>query len=60
MDDYYKEMEMIMTKDDIEEDVETTMAHFLVGLNKEIADRVDLQLYGDLEEMVYIAIKVEK
>ena len=50
---------MIMTKDDIEEDVETTMAHFLAGLNNEIADRVDLQQYGDLEEMVHIAIRVE-
>ena len=60
MDDYYKEMEMIMTRADIEEDVETTMARFLAGLNKEIADRVDLQQYGDLEEMVHIAVKVEK
>ena len=60
VDDYYKEMEMIMTRADIEEDVETTMARFLAGLNKEIADRVDLQQYGDLEEMVHIAVKVEK
>ena len=43
MDDYYKEMEMIMTRAGIEEDMETTMAHFLAGLNKEIVDRVDLQ-----------------
>ena len=60
VDDYYKEMEMIMTRADIEEDVETTMAHFLASLNNEIADRVDLQQYGDLEEMVHIAVKVEK
>ena len=38
VDDYYKEMEMIMTRADIEEDVETTMVRFLAGLNKEIAD----------------------
>ena len=42
VDDYYKEIEMIMTRADIEEDIETTMAYFLAGLNKEIADRVDL------------------
>ena len=43
VDDYYKDMEMIMTRANIEEDVETTMTRFLAGLNKEIADRVDLQ-----------------
>ena len=43
VDDYYKEMEMIMTRADIEKDMEITQACFLAGLNKEIADRVDLQ-----------------
>ena len=49
MDNYYKKMEMIMTRADLEEDVDTTIARFLAGLNKKIANRVDLQQYGDLE-----------
>ena len=60
MDDYYKEMEMIMTRADIDEDVEITMALFLAGLNKDIQDRVDLHKYEDLEEMVHMAIKIER
>ena len=42
VDDYYKEIKMIMTRADIEEDMETTMARFLANLNKEIHNRVDL------------------
>ena len=60
VDDYYKEMEMLMTRLDLEEDREGTMAHFIGGLNKEIADRVELQHYVELEELVHLAIKVEK
>ena len=36
MEDYYKEMEMIMTMMDTSEDEEATMALFLGGLNKEM------------------------
>ena len=36
------------------------MARFIGGLNKEIADRVELQHYVELEELVHFAIKVEK
>ena len=60
VDDYYKEMEMLMTRADIDEDVEITMARFLAGLNKDIQDQVDLHKYEDLEEMVHMAIKIEK
>ena len=42
VDDYYKEMEVLMTRVDLVEEEETTMARFLAGLNKELADRVDL------------------
>ena len=49
-----------MNRADLEEDEETIMARFLAGLNKEIADRVDLQPYVDLDEMVHLAIKIEK
>ena len=60
VDDSYKEMEMIMTRDDIGEDEEATMAQFLGGLNKEIADKVELQHYVELKDVIHLAIKIEK
>ena len=36
------------------------MARFLLGLNREIQDKVDMQHYVDLEDMVHMAIKVEQ
>ena len=36
------------------------MACLLVGLNKEIADKVELQHYVKLKEMVHLAVKIEK
>ena len=60
VEDYHKEMEMLMTRLDFEEDREATMARFIGGLHKEIADRVELQHYVELEELVHLAIKVEK
>ena len=35
------------------------MARFLVGLNWEIANFVELQYYVELEDMVHMAIKIE-
>ena len=51
---------MIMTKIDVGEDEEATMACFLGGLNKEIADRLELQHYVELEEMVHLTVKIER
>ncbi|KAL2225724.1 UNVERIFIED_CONTAM: Transposon Ty3-I Gag-Pol polyprotein [Sesamum indicum] len=48
VDEYYKEMEIAMIRTNIIEDNEATMARFLHGLNREIAD------------MVHQAIKVEQ
>lgn len=49
-----------MIRANLEEDREATMARFLAGLNRDIADRVELQDYLELEEMVHMAEKVEK
>ena len=35
------------------------MARFLVGLNLEIANAVELQHYVELEDMVHMATKIE-
>ena len=60
VEEYHKEMEMLMIKANVEEDREATMARFLRGLNKNIADVVELQHYVEIEEMVNLEMKVEK
>ena len=60
MEDYYKEMEIAMIRANVEEDREATMARFLNGLNREIADKVELQHYVEIEEMVHKAINMEQ
>ena len=60
VDDYHKEMEIAMIRANVEEDREATMARFLNGLNQDIANVVELQHYVELEDMVYMAIKVER
>ena len=60
VDDYHKEMEIAMIRANVEEDKEATMARFLNGLNRDIANVVELQHYVELEDMVHMAIKVER
>ena len=42
------------------EEREATMARFLNGLNRNIANVVELQHYVELEDMVHMATKVER
>ena len=60
MDDYHKEMEIAMIQAIVEEDRKATMTRFLNGLNRNIANVVELQHYVELEDMVHMAIKVER
>ncbi|KAK1581185.1 hypothetical protein Q3G72_003854 [Acer saccharum] len=60
VEDYYKEMEIAMIRADVEEDREATMARFLNGLNRDIANVVEMQHYVELTDMVRMAIKVEQ
>ncbi|KAJ4702912.1 Retrovirus-related Pol polyprotein from transposon 17.6 [Melia azedarach] len=60
VEDYYKEMEIAMIRANIEKNQEATMARFISGLNKEIADVVNVQHYVEMEELLHKAIKVEK
>jgi hypothetical protein len=50
--EYYKEMEVVMIRAKVEEDREATMARFFHGLNREIADVVEMQHYVELTDMV--------
>ena len=59
MDDYHKEMEIATIRANVEEDREAIMARFLNGLNRDIANVVELQHYVELKDMVHMAIKVE-
>ena len=60
VDDYHKEMEVAMIWANMEEDREATMVRFLNGLNRDIANMVELQHYVKLEDIVHMAIKVER
>ena len=60
VDEYYKEMEVAMIRANVEEDQEATMARFLAGLNREIANIVELQHYVELEDMVHKAMEIER
>uniref|UniRef100_A0A2N9ERQ8 Reverse transcriptase domain-containing protein n=1 Tax=Fagus sylvatica TaxID=28930 RepID=A0A2N9ERQ8_FAGSY len=58
VEDYHKEMEVAMIRANVEEDREATMARFLSGLNRDIANVIELQHYVEIEDMVHMAMKV--
>ncbi|KAL4333440.1 hypothetical protein GQ457_07G006470 [Hibiscus cannabinus] len=60
VEDYFKEMEVAMIRANIDEDREATMARFLACLNPNIASVVELQHYVEIDDMVHMAMKVEK
>ena len=60
MEDYHKEMEVAMIRANVEEDREATMARFFSGLNRDIANVNELQHYVKVENMVHMAMKVER
>jgi len=53
-------MEIALIQANMIEDREATMARFLNGLNRNIANVVELQHCMKLEDMVHIATKVER
>ncbi|XP_048613491.1 uncharacterized protein LOC111211802 [Brassica napus] len=60
VEDYHQEMETLMIKADVDESVDATMARFLSGLNRDIQDRMELQEYGTVEQMLHKAILIEQ
>lgn len=58
--DYHKEIEIAMMRANVEKDQEATMTRFLNGLNKEIANIIKLYYYVELDDMVSMAMKIEK
>ena len=49
-----------MIQANVEEDREATMARFLSGLNKDITNVIELRHYVEIEDMVHMAMKVER
>ena len=49
-----------MIRANVVKDQEATMARFLAGLNREIQNVVELQHYVKMEDMLHMAIKVQK
>ena len=60
VEDYHQEMELLMIRLGLEEDVEVTMARFLTGMNTEIANEGELHHYMEMEDLVHKAIQVER
>nr|XP_009766993.1 PREDICTED: uncharacterized protein LOC104218244 [Nicotiana sylvestris] len=59
VDEYFKAMDMAMIQANCTEEEEATMARLLNGLNKEIADVVELQQCVTIDELVDLSVKVE-
>ncbi|MBW1279593.1 retrotransposon gag domain-containing protein, partial [Escherichia coli] len=53
--DYYQELETLMIRADLRESGDMVMSRFLGGLNREIQDKVELQNYEDVQELVHKA-----
>jgi hypothetical protein len=60
VDEYYKEMELLMICTGTREDIEATMSRFLNGLNFEVRDCVEMVYYNDLQDLVHRAERVEQ
>src|SRR2546430_6867657 len=60
VEEYHKEMEMIMARANIEEDDNRKMARFMGGLNLSISSKLELYEYHTMEELVQKAMKIER
>ena len=60
VDEYFKEMEIAMICANVIEDREATMTRILNGLNRDIANVVELQHCVEFEDMVHMAMKVKR
>jgi hypothetical protein len=60
VDEYFKEMELLLVRTGIREDAESKMARFLGGLNEDIAGFVEMLPYRTLQDLVDQAMRTEK
>ena len=53
VEDYYKEMKIVMIRVNLEEDREVTMTRFIGGLKKKIFDVVELQHHVKMKYLYF-------
>ena len=56
----YTNMQVAMVKANVLEDEENTMARYLRILNSNLANEVDMYPYSTMEQLLHLAIKVER
>jgi len=59
VDEYFKDLEVTLTKINMHETKESEIARFVSGLRREIQNVIELYEYKSLEKLVHLAIKVE-
>ena len=60
VDEYYKEMALLLVRARIPKDEESKMARFLHGLNNEISDFVEMFPYNTLQDILEQAKRTER
>ncbi|XP_051147531.1 uncharacterized protein LOC127262761 [Andrographis paniculata] len=60
VDEFYKDLEVTLLRADVRESQQATVARILTGLNRDIADKVGLYRFDDIDELVERAITIEK
>jgi hypothetical protein len=60
VDDYYKEMELLLICSGVREDHHSKMARFFHGLNPEISGFVEMFPYNNLQDLVDQAMRTER
>jgi len=59
VDEYFKNLEITLTKVNMHESDESKIARYVSGLRRELQDVVELYEYTTLEKLVHLTIKVE-
>ncbi|KAK8661360.1 hypothetical protein V6N13_090965 [Hibiscus sabdariffa] len=59
VDEYFQDMEALLQRANIQEGEEDTLARFIVGLNDNISEVLELQPYLDLDEALQKALAIE-
>ncbi|KAK5785166.1 hypothetical protein PVK06_039718 [Gossypium arboreum] len=52
-------MEIIMQRENVQEDDETPLVRFVDGLNISLSNALNLQTYIDLQKVVHKAVEIE-
>jgi len=59
VDDYFKQLDTLLIRVNMDESEEAKIARFVSGLRRDIQDVVELQEYSSLENVMHLASKIE-